>query len=235
MQIAICDDNIKILDFLEQEIMAQFHNHFSISRYEDTGKLLDDWQNSNKHADIIIMDIKFQTRNGVDVARYLQEKYGSHIKIIFITGYPEHASEIFRAQPTFLLMKPISRDLLHEALVKAETLIEEENQNAIYISFRGCTKKIMVSDIYYVESERKKVIINYINGQIETIQKLNEIEKQLPDFFLRVHQSFLINLNFIESVSSSEVQMINGAILPISRSKSKYAHERFFEFLSSCN
>lgn len=232
MKVALCDDNIEILDFLEEEIRTQFGEHFSITRYKDTDKLLEDWNNSKKISDIVIMDIKFQQRNGVDAAKQLQEKYGTHVKIIFITGYPEHASEIFRAQPTFLLMKPISKELLHEALVKAETLIEEENQNAVYISFRGCTKKIKVNDIYHVESIRKKVVLHYIDGEEETIQKLNEIEKQLPDYFLRIHQSFLINMHYIKSISAYKLETTNGNTFPISRSKSKYAREKFLEFLS---
>ena len=69
MKIALCDDNIKILDFLEQEINSQFDDFFSISRYTDAGKLLEDWKNKKQHADIVIMDIKFQNQNGVDAAK----------------------------------------------------------------------------------------------------------------------------------------------------------------------
>lgn len=235
MKVALCDDNIEILDFLEQEIHAQFNDEFIISRYSDTNELLEDWKTGKYHADIVIMDIKFQNHNGVDAAKQLQEKYGTHIKIIFITGYPEHASEIFRAQPTFLLMKPISKELLCEALIKARDLIREENDRAVYISFRGCTKRIKVNDIYHIESIRKKVVLHHIDGKEETIQKLNEIEKLLPDYFLRIHQSFLVNMNYIKSISAYTLETTNGFIFPISRSKSKYARERFMEFLSINN
>lgn len=235
MKIALCDDNIEILDFLEQEIITQFDDFFSISRYTDAGKLLEDWKNKKQHADIVIMDIKFQNQNGVDAAKQLQEKYGTHIKIIFITGYPEHASEIFRAQPTFLLMKPISKELLYEALDKAKELIQEENEKAVYISFRGCTRRVKVNDIYHVESNRKKVVLHHIDGIEETVQKLNEIEKLLPDYFLRIHQSFLVNMNYVKSISAYTLETTNGFIFPISRSKSKYARDRFMEFLSMNN
>lgn len=235
MKISICDDNIEILDFLEQEIFAKYNDFFTITRYSDTDELLKDWKSTHHHADIVIMDIKFQHRNGVDAAKEIQEKYGTHIKIIFITGYPEHASEIFRAQPTFLLMKPLSKELLYEALEKARDLIQEENDRAVYISFRGCTKRIKVNDIYHIESIRKKVVLHHIDGIEETIQKLNEIEKLLPDYFLRIHQSFLVNMNYIKSISAYTLETTNGFSLPISRSKSKYARERFMEFLSMNN
>ena len=235
MKIALCDDNIEILDFLEQEINSQFDDFFSISRYTDAGKLLEDWKNKKQHADIVIMDIKFQNQNGVDAAKQLQEKYGTHIKIIFITGYPEHVSEIFRAQPTFLLMKPLSKELLYEALEKARDLILEENEKSVYITFRGCTRRVKVNDIYHVESNRKKVVLHHIDGIEETIQKLNEIEKLLPDYFLRIHQSFLVNMNYVKSISAYTLETTNGFILPISRSKSKYARDRFMEFLSMNN
>ncbi len=232
MQIAICDDSKEILDFLEREIQKKFGTRFAITKYESTDELLDAWNNHNKCANIVIMDIKFQNRNGVDVAKQIQERYGAYIKIIFITGYPEHASEIFRAQPTFLLMKPISKRLLYEAVTKAEELINEENEKAVYITFRGSTKRIRVTDIYHVESNRKKVVLHYIDGIEETMQKLNELEKQLPDYFLRIHQSFLVNMNYIQSISATRIEMTNGKVFPISRAKSKYARERFMNFLS---
>lgn len=232
MKIAICDDNKEIIDYLEHEIQMQFGTHYTISSYLDTDELLETWSSSKRTADIVIMDIKLQHHNGVNIAQKIHELYGTHIKIIFITGYPEHASEIFRAQPTFLLMKPISKELLHEALTKAENLIKEENQNAIYISFRGCTKKIRGSDIYYVESLKKKSILHCIDGAEETMQKLSEVEKQLPDYFLRIHQSFLVNMNFIQSISAYQLETADGNKFPISRSKSKYAREKFMNFLS---
>lgn len=231
MKVAICDDNKEILDFLEQEITLKFGTHFSIIRYEEADELWDDWSNARKRSDIVIMDIKFRHKNGVDVAKQLQEQYGTHIKVIFITGYTECASEIFRAQPTFLLMKPIQKELLYEALIKAEKLIKEENENAIYISFRGCIKRIKVNDIYYAESIGKKTVLYYADGTEEATLKLNEVEKQLPDFFLRVHQSFLVNMNFIQSIKADKLDMTNGNTIPISRAKSKCAREKFMSYL----
>lgn len=233
MRITICDDNVEILDYLEKEIKKQFEDHFSIIRYKDAEKLLDDWSIPKNRTEIVIMDIKFKDNNGVEAARQIQEKYGTNIKIIFMTGYPEHAPEIFRAKPTFLLVKPIAGEFLHEAIVRAESLIKEENQKALYVSFRGCTKKIKARDIYHIESIRKKAIIYYPDGMEETVQKLNEIERQLPEYFLRIHQSFLVNMYFIKAISAYQLEMTDGSVFPISRSKSKHAKEEFLDFLSS--
>lgn len=233
MKVAICDDNVEVLDFLEQEIRAKFNTHFSIYRYEDAGKLLEEWDDfPEKHTDIVIMDIKFQCQNGVDVAKQLQKLYGTHIKVIFITGYSEYVSEIFRAQPTFLLMKPISRELLYEALVKAEELIEEENEKAIYISFRGCVKRIKVKEIFYVESIGNKVFVYYIGGTQQAVGKLNEVEKRLPEDFLRIHKSFLVNMNYVDQYTAESMILTGGKELSVSRSKRKYVKEKFMEFLS---
>ncbi|MBO5485855.1 MAG: LytTR family transcriptional regulator, partial [Eubacterium sp.] len=99
----------------------------------------------------------------------------------------------------------------------------------------GCTRRVKVNDIYHVESNRKKVVLHHIDGIEETVQKLNEIEKLLPDYFLRIHQSFLVNMNYVKSISAYTLETTNGFILPISRSKSKYARDRFMEFLSMNN
>lgn len=235
MRITICDDDIEILNFLEGEIKQLFGKNFTILRYNDVQEMLGDWQNPKKHTEIVIMDIKFQDSSGVDVAKQIHELYGMGIKIIFMTGYPQHAPEIFRAHPTFLLMKPIAREFLQEAIMKAETLIKEENQKAVYVSFRECTRKIKAIDIFYVESIRKKVIINYVDGKEEAILKLSDVEKQLPEYFLRIHQSFLVNMHFIKTISAYQMEMSDGTQFPISRSRSKYAKERFLDFLSTVN
>lgn len=233
MRIALCDDNVEVLDFLEKEIAGHFGNRFVISRHQDSKELIEAWKTPQKRADIVIMDIVLESANGVEIAREIQNKYGDCIKFIFMTGYPQKAPEIFRANPTFLLSKPISRDFLYEAVGRAEALIEGENQNALYVSFRSCTRKIKASDIYYVESIRKKAILYHIDGKEETMQKLSEIEKQLPQYFLRIHQSFLVNMNYINSLSASQLEMADGKILSISRSKSKYAKEKFLNYLSN--
>lgn len=233
MRIAICDDNVEVLDFLEKEIIGYFGDRFVVTGYQDSEELLEAWKSPKKRADIVIMDIVFEYTNGVQTARRIQEKYGECIKFIFMTGYPEKAPEIFRANPVFLLAKPISKEFLYEAITKAEALIREENQNALYVSFRGCTRRIKASDIYYIESIRKKAILYHADGAEETMQKLNDIEKQLPQYFLRIHQSFLVNMNFIKAISAYQLELADGVTLPISRSKSKFAKEKFLDFLSN--
>lgn len=232
MKIALCDDNLAMVDFLENKIDTEFGSRFELIRYGDVSRLWQDFEIPDKRADIIIMDIHFPSENGVAVARRIQELY-SDVKIIFITGYPELASQIFRAVPTFLLMKPISEDLLLEAVASAEKQLQTENDKAISVSFNGSVRRLKPSSIYYIELNNRQTTIYYTGGNFTTKHSLDELEAMLPsENFNRIHKSFLVNMDYITSYDYAQLTLATSERLPISHSKAKNARKKFLDYLN---
>ena len=232
MKIALCDDNVAVIDFLEEKISAEFGNRFELIRYDDILRLWHDFNIPNKRADIIIMDIHFPNENGVTITQQIQSLY-SDVKVIFITGYPELASQIFRASPTFLLMKPISEELLLEAVASAEKQLQIENDKAIWLSFNGSALRLKPSSIYYIELKNRSASVYWTGGNFVTKRSLDELESMLPsENFNRIHKSFLVNMDYIIEYNYTQLTLANSKTLPISRAKAKHAREKFLAYLN---
>lgn len=94
------------------------------------------------------------------------------------------------------------------------------------------TRKIPVDDIFYIESSNRKIIISMRDEKIECYGKIGEMESELREGFFRVHKGYLINMNYVESYSRTEVWLKNGSSLPISKYKYQDFIKAYLEYIS---
>jgi DNA-binding LytR/AlgR family response regulator len=183
--------------------------------------------NSNK-IDLIFLDINMPEISGLSFAGSINKD----IKIIFTTAYREYAVDGFNLKAVDFLLKPISFERLLQAVNKflVETIpvksIKREElvyQKSDFIFVRSDRKmiKINFSDVSYIESLGDYLKINLSNKIIITRETITSIEAKLPkNEFLRIHRSFIISINKIESFTNEFVE-VNNKALPISRSYKK--------------
>jgi len=179
--------------------------------------------------DLIFLDIQMPQILGTDFLRTLKNPP----KIIFTTAFRKFAIEGFELDAVDYLLKPISFERFLKAVNKVmdvsfngsfslEQEISVKNDQHIY--FRSDRKmiKVLFSDIIYIESLKDYIKVVGVSGSIITKQSISSIEETLPtDMFLRIHRSFIIALNKIESYST-ELVWLGKTELPISR---MYRHE----------
>lgn len=184
-----------------------------------------------KQVDLIFLDIKMPELLGTDFVRALKNPP----KIIFTTAYRKYAIEGFELDAVDYLLKPISFDRFLKAVSKvmqtplAETNPEEEVQNKKadsngYISFRSDRKmvKVALTEILYIESIKDYIKVVTTTNTVITKQSISSVEEMLPpDMFTRIHRSYIVALNKIESYNNELVWIANQE-LPISR---MYRHE----------
>ena len=230
-KVAICDDEREIRRWLEEKLEKGYGNRLNVSSFCNAGAFMDEMNTSENHkTDIVLMDIKLQDANGIEVIKQFQAN--SRAKIIFITGYLDYAQDIFKVNPSYLLKKPLDENALYEAIDKVIGIIEEENKECYTVFSQGCTIRVKMRDIFYFESEKRKVILHTKQGNIETYKKLNEVEKELDKQFVRCHQSFLVNMDEIENLGGEVIRLYDGNAIPISRTKLKVARDKFMQFVS---
>ena len=105
-----------------------------------------------------------------------------------------------------------------------------QNRQELPYSFVEGKKGLRIEDIIYIETSRHKNLFHTTNGIFSIYKKLNEIEEDLKDFeFLRIHQSFLVNMRYIQKISSYVLTLKNGKELSVPKSryqevKRKYAN-----------
>lgn len=232
IKIAICDDEQLARNGIEELLKANYGDELQISCYESTEALLDTWERGEGQEDILLLDIRFEGLDGISAARKLQDR-NPRAKIIFITGYIDYATEIFRAEPIYFLTKPVKGEKLVEAVEKAKSQMQKESCKSVMCSSKNGIVKVEVDKIYYLESDRR---ILYVHEETRTLtlnQKLPDMEKQLPDSFLRCHQSFLVNMKYIRSFSRQEIELVDGRKVPVSRPKYAAARKDFLKYLGT--
>src|SRR5215217_3210618 len=183
----------------------------------------------SKPVDLIFLDIKMPELLGTDLVRSLKNPP----KVIFTTAFRKYAIEGFELDAVDYLLKPISFERFLKAVNKVMDVsfngsfsLEQETsvKNDQHIYFRSDRKmiKVLFSDIIYIESLKDYIKVVGVSGSIITKQSISSIEETLPtDMFLRIHRSFIIALNKIESYST-ELVWLGKTELPISR---MYRHE----------
>lgn len=184
-----------------------------------------------KQVDLIFLDIKMPELLGTDFIRALKNPP----KVIFTTAYRKYAIEGFELDAVDYLLKPISFDRFLKAVSKvmetslSETKPDTETQNKkqesqAYISFRSDRKmiKVALSDILFIESIKDYIKIITVTNTVITKQSISSVEEMLPaEMFIRIHRSYIVALNKIESYNN-ELVWIAKQELPISR---MYRHE----------
>ena len=185
----------------------------------------------SKPVDLIFLDIKMPELLGTDLIRALKNPP----KVIFTTAYRKYAIEGFELDAVDYLLKPISFDRFLKAVSKVmqtsltETKHEDEIQNNKpgsngFINFRSDRKmiKVALNDILYIESIKDYIKVVTVTNTVITKQSISSVEEMLPkEIFIRIHRSYIVALNKIESYNN-ELVWIAKQELPISR---MYRHE----------
>ena len=187
----------------------------------------------SESVDLIFVDINMPDMSGIDFVKGLQ----SAPMIIFTTAYSEYAIEGFRLDAVDYLLKPFSFDDFERAVGKAVSLFElkqlrdnqqgsaettpaAESDSNDYISIRADYKVSLVrySDIIFIESVGEYVRLHLTNASpITTLFRLKNMETALPsDRFMRVHRSYIVNLEHIAAYARGRVYLDNEEYIPIS-------------------
>lgn len=228
MRIAVCDNNEPALDYLCQCIVKLYGAKLHIEKFRNADKLLDCLFETA--FDILLLDINLGSHNGVEIAKKIKERH-SHIKIIFITGYIYYARDIFEAEPTYFLVKPVDALSVKKAIDKALDKIESEKAHTITISSKGMVERVTSGSILYVESKGRVVRIYEGKNTYSIYAILDELEEKLPNHFVRCHQSFIVNMKMVRHMGKQSFQLCNGDSVPISQRRYKQTKSTFLKYL----
>ena len=222
LTIAICDDEKKICDYIESrttEFLAKNDLEAEVSVFYDGSELLKKCENNTQHFDIIFLDIKMKTLNGVECAKLLRD-IGVNSLIVFITSSAEYVFSGYEVKAFRYILKT---DLVNAfSRVFSECLLELKKLDTSFFTVKtsSSVKNIPLSDILYFESNKRLLNIHTKNEVVSFYEKLDNVENELKEKdFIRIHQSFLVNAQKIKSVSKDSVLLINGFSLPVSKSK----------------
>lgn len=231
IEIFVCDDDQTITDYLKFFIMKRYSEEMQVLSFNKCMDLYGMIEINERVPDILIMDVNLQDGNGIQTVKDIQALHPG-IKVIYLTGILQYATEIFQTDPIYFLTKPINENKLADAIEKAKKTIENDRSDSIVIKTNGSEVLIYRKEIVYIESQGRKLVFYMNNGtEIGVYEKMDIMQDQLGSNFVRSHKSFLINMKYIVERNNQEFYLSNGSVLPISKPNLKEAKMKFIAYL----
>lgn len=230
-RIGICDDEISACSELELYITDYFKEQtdsVEVLVWNSAEEFIKDVP-EKVNVDILFLDIQLPRKNGVDVGHYIRETANNAaMQIIYISSQTSYAMELFELHPYNFLVKPLNREKLCGEIQK---LLQLDNQDRRFFAYTYNKNqyKILLGDIIYYKCEKHHIKVICLDGEKEYVGKLKtEIEK-LPNNFVMISQSNIINIRHIKECMGTDVVMCNGDRLPISRNYRSTFNQRMLE------
>lgn len=171
----------------------------------------------NNPVDLIFLDIQMPDLNGTEFARIVK---GNQL-VVFTTAYPNYALEGFRLDAVDYLLKPFAYEEFLESAKRARTRLAaalapaapeqqqvETSGGFLFIKSDYKVRRINLNDVEYIEGLKDYVKV-YLHGDekpVLTLSTMKQMESKLPaDRFMRVHRSFIVNLNRVEVIERSRI------------------------------
>lgn len=184
--------------------------------------------------DLIFVDINMPEMSGMDFIKTLPKK----TNVVFTTAYSQYAVESYKVDAIDYLLKPITYDDFLRAAKKAHSHINQLNtkdkkpEKAEHFFVKADSKiiKIKFADIEFIESQNEYVKIHQTGVQpIMTLMSLKNLQNSLPkEQFMRVHRSYIVNLQKITTIERNRIIFNGKTIIPVSE---QYKN-KFKEFLN---
>ena len=170
----------------------------------------------NNEVDLLFLDINMDELSGIE----LLESSKINSQVIITTAYQEYALKGYELNVTDYLIKPFTFNRFLQAVNKAQENISkripETAPDFIFVKTENRLEKITLNEIIYIEGMRDYRRIHAVTKKIMTLQNFGELEQLIPsNLVCRVHKSFMVAINKIESVERSRIKIAD-QLIPIS-------------------
>ena len=174
---------------------------------------------ANDTVEVIFCDINMPDLNGMDFVKSL----AAPPLVVFTTAYSEYAVEGFKVNAVDYLLKPFGLQDFQRAANRVRERLETGGEKAepvddnIFLKTDYRIVKVSIPDIRYIEamSEYLKVWTEGESKPIITLLSMKKMEERLPDYFMRIHRSYIVNLTKIQEVNKNRVILDADTYLPI--------------------
>lgn len=239
INIAICDDDKDFTVIVEQllrRIAAEQGLDIHCEVFFDGSAIVKAVREQQIYFDLIYLDIEMKDMDGISAALALREAEISAL-LVYISLHEEYLKELFLTEPFRFLSKPIDEASFLDVFLSACERIRQRTGYFTY-SYKKSLTRIPFGQITYFESRGRIITIHLPEWDTKTPHlrqtffygKMNDIEKQVAGLngrFLRVHQSFLVNFDYIKTMSATEIEMLDGSTIQISEDRRKAVRARF--------
>ena len=229
-RIAICDDEREFGNRLNEEvknICKKNSIEYKSDIFTDGLSLMDNYEKYH----LIFLDIEMPLIDGISVAEHLNNKRTNDIPyVVFVTGRNNLVFKALKSYPYSFIRKTDIEDELSDCIVKVYNRIQSVN-NTITIHSGRSDIIINTDEIIYLEKNKNYVIYHTVNQDYTVRSTIdNEYEKLKGYGFLRSHIGFVVNNEYIVSLSADKIKLKKDVFIPINK-KYKNVREDYFKWL----
>ena len=233
LKIAVCDDSRELLEKVEKDL-HEYENvrntPVTVHTYTNAVDLLDGLKKTDY--DILILDIIMPGFTGMQAAHEIR-KFNEEIKIIFLTSSKEFAIESYSVGAYYYLLKPVLKEKLFSVLDKVVSEITSKQESCVIYTHMGIVN-IPFAKIECLEVYNKHLVFHLSDGSTkETRGALSDYENIFLDRkeFLKIHRSYILNMDYIHSIEAGEIVTYSGKRFPVSRLVAKDIKEHYMNYI----
>lgn len=229
MKLAIVENDKKFIKIVEDKIRELGYD--DVSAYSESQTYKDDLLKNHCQFDIVIMDIELDNDSGIDLT-IETNRVLPFCQIIYLTSYIQYVSDVYETDHIYYINKVDFDKYFSKAINKAVTNIHKKQSEILSISWNKIKKDIRQSDILYIERNKRVTLIYTSKDMIlKTSMSIEKIHQLLNQDFVRSHESYLINMNYISVIHKQEVILNNNKKIPISRKYNRDVKIKYNRFL----
>lgn len=232
LKIAVCDDDLQWSERIRQSIseyMCHVNQQCDIQVFESGEELCGAFHGSHSF-DIVFLDVDMDEMDGMETAEMIRSR-SDQVTIVFITGVVEAAPRGYQYGAMRYIMKQDIEELLPECL--GSFLKQYSGMDVSFnIKFLTGVENVNLSQLVYVESKARKLCYMFADKVLELYDNITTAQKQLEPYgFVRIHQSFLVNMKYIQKISSYRVYLTTHKDLPATKARYQEVKDQFFEYI----
>ncbi|MGN1138436.1 MAG: LytR/AlgR family response regulator transcription factor [Ruminococcus sp.] len=219
LRIAIVDDEKNFL-YKFQSLLENKYNDLidSIDLYNNPREFI----SSKKYFDIVFLDIDMPEIDGIELAK----KYTDNSKLIaFVTSKEALVFEAYNQTNSFGFIRKGKIDSDTADIFKRLNILSQL-ENKYIIANKNRYVEIKCSDIIYIEKLRNNIVIHTEDETITEKKTITDVQKELEKFgFIKTHASYLVNFEYIFSLTNTDVVLSNKEKIPLSRNRTKIVRQ----------
>lgn len=176
--------------------------------------------------DLIVTDINMPDLDGLEFIRGLNNRP----MVIFITAHPQYAVDSYKVSAVDYLLKPYSFSDFHRAVSKAYEQYRSRREaqpeptsaakDSIFIKTDYRYVRVATSDIRYIKGygEYLQIFVQGATTPLLTLSSFASIRERLPESFLQVHRSYIVNMNHVQQIERNRLILDSDTYIPVSES-----------------
>lgn len=234
MKIAYCDDDLSVLSGISnllKKYRTVNNRKMSCEEFCSPFELLAEIEKGS-HFDILFLDVIMPGEDGISVAKQIR-CHDRNVKIIFLTSTSEYAVESYTVGAYFYQIKPVLEDHFFKLVDSVISECEREREGSLVMRCKSGITRIDLEKLEYCEIIGRTLLFHLENGTVlESKGSMDELCGKLAIYenFLRVHRSFVINMEYILNISYKAITMDSLEKIPIPHGKCSEIKNRYLEY-----